>query len=61
MKRETATKLLDAYDILCEAYTRIPEQKTTQPLLKSIKEDVGEASELIKDAIAAAFDSEGDV
>ena len=56
MNRETAKKLLDAYSVLCDVYASIPDQKTSQPLLKRVKEDVGEASELVKEAIAAAFD-----
>lgn len=55
MNRETATKLLDAYGLLCDIYARIPEAKAAQPLIKSVREDVGEVSEVLKEAIAAEF------
>jgi len=56
MNRETARKLLDAYSVLCDVHASIPDQKTSQPLLKRVKKDVSEAGELIKEAIVADFD-----
>ena len=51
MNRQSAALLLDAYGLLCDINARIPNQKTSQPLLKSIKEDVVQASEAVKMAI----------